>query len=495
MATIAFDSSDAPARPPISTHPAFPAIVALWFAVLLGLGTLALPVVLLERVVNVSGIASLVSAAGPPLGTTARGLIALAAALLGAGLGVWLARRVAANLAPGAHSRAATVSGGLRAPLSIRDELGEDGLVNGEALPLSRRRALAISDDDRADDHFYDVPLPSEDDAAIAPSFDEGDEPLELSKRVEDNLAHAFPPGFADEPVADEDLDMTGEQEFEPTLSADPFDMPEPLAFSAPSLGRRLEEPACDDGDPGRAVPAAVMPSDEPEADWQWADAPLEELGLDQLVDRLGSTIERRRERLAETGPARPAVPMHAPTQFEAAPAAEAEQAMAAYFGGAAEPEIEQASAEEPEPDEAAERVPGNGLRPTFLGALQLAQDEDEDEDAFPELSLPPRGPLEAGPALGPAIPAEGEEEEGEDVGAGYSSLLGMSGPFAQPTAEFEEFEQDRWDAGSPEPVEPSASEGAPRPFDPRPEETSPANADAALRTALATLQRMSGAA
>ena len=38
VATIAFDSSDAQdaAKPPISLHPAFPAIVALWFAALLG---------------------------------------------------------------------------------------------------------------------------------------------------------------------------------------------------------------------------------------------------------------------------------------------------------------------------------------------------------------------------------------------------------------------------------------------------------------------------
>ncbi len=37
------------AKAPISSHPAFPAIVALWFAALLGLGTLILPVGLLER--------------------------------------------------------------------------------------------------------------------------------------------------------------------------------------------------------------------------------------------------------------------------------------------------------------------------------------------------------------------------------------------------------------------------------------------------------------
>ena len=38
-----------PAKPPISTHPAFPAITALWFAALLGFGSLVLPIALLER--------------------------------------------------------------------------------------------------------------------------------------------------------------------------------------------------------------------------------------------------------------------------------------------------------------------------------------------------------------------------------------------------------------------------------------------------------------
>ena len=66
MATSAFDSpyedEAAPQRagPPLSLHPAFPAIVALWFAALLGLGSLVLPAVLLEKAVSASGLASLV---------------------------------------------------------------------------------------------------------------------------------------------------------------------------------------------------------------------------------------------------------------------------------------------------------------------------------------------------------------------------------------------------------------------------------------------------
>jgi len=88
------------ARLPVSLHPAFPGIVALWFAALLGIGSLVLPSVLLDRVVSATGLASLLPAAAPPLGMTTRAIIAILGALAGAALGVAVARRVAAAHAP-----------------------------------------------------------------------------------------------------------------------------------------------------------------------------------------------------------------------------------------------------------------------------------------------------------------------------------------------------------------------------------------------------------
>ena len=41
--------SSSQVKAPISAHPLFPAIVALWFAALLGVGSLVLPVVLFEK--------------------------------------------------------------------------------------------------------------------------------------------------------------------------------------------------------------------------------------------------------------------------------------------------------------------------------------------------------------------------------------------------------------------------------------------------------------
>jgi hypothetical protein len=93
------------AKAPISAHPAFPAIVALWFAALLGLGSLVLPVALIERLVTFTHISSIVSAAQPPLGFTARAAIALAASITGALVGLWLARKVAAAAAPEPRAR------------------------------------------------------------------------------------------------------------------------------------------------------------------------------------------------------------------------------------------------------------------------------------------------------------------------------------------------------------------------------------------------------
>ena len=53
------------ANAPISAHPAFPAIVALWFAALLGLGSLVLPVAVIERLVMLTHISSIIPAAEP----------------------------------------------------------------------------------------------------------------------------------------------------------------------------------------------------------------------------------------------------------------------------------------------------------------------------------------------------------------------------------------------------------------------------------------------
>lgn len=84
----------AAAEQPIHRHPLFPAIIALWFAALLGVGSLALSTSLLETMVLATGIDAVVPAAGPPLGIKARLLLALFLGLAGAAVGHVLARRL-----------------------------------------------------------------------------------------------------------------------------------------------------------------------------------------------------------------------------------------------------------------------------------------------------------------------------------------------------------------------------------------------------------------
>ena len=571
MATFAFDSSDArdASRPPISLHPAFPGIVALWFAALLGVGSMVLPVVLLERGVEASGLAAWVPAAAPPLGFTARGIIALAAAIAGAAVGVVIARRVARAHDGDRPARFGKFASGARRPISVNEELGGEGLINGHGLPVSRRRALAIAEDERPSDFLYMAPLPGnpEEDHPLAfadrplerPAAPGADDPLELCDAVEDPGpgadfgAFAEPDAFEDPQAAlpDEDPPMTFKQEFQPSSPEPPAGLkrqefaaaparsePEPLPFSPPSLARRaamVEAEAPHDAAPApepepepepirpQPVPAAPEP---PPFRGDWASASVAELGLVQLVQRLGASLERRRDRLAAAPDAAPAAP--APAGFEPAAAEDAAQAMAAYFGKPAatieaEPRPEPESAAEAEPVSPAQPIAFAAApaaqRPRLLGSWQ-APDDDDDLDAMPSFTLPLRRTVS--PTIAFAEPVEpqaaGDENDNEPAEGddGYSSLLAMRNPLAPKGTGFVRIDEPEPDDDAVEPavVFPgrhqaglAALEGGtatPRPFDPPADEharpalasyAAPADTDAALRAALATLQRMSGTA
>lgn len=121
------------ARTPVSAHPAFPAIVALWFAALLGLGSLVLPIALFERASEASGLAAVVAQAQAPLGTTARIVIASLASGLGLLAGLAIARQaVAASEAGPAPQRAASdikpAGDAAKRPIRAHEELGDWGL-------------------------------------------------------------------------------------------------------------------------------------------------------------------------------------------------------------------------------------------------------------------------------------------------------------------------------------------------------------------------------
>lgn len=548
MASIAFDSSGSrdASRPPISLHPAFPAVVALWFAALLGLGSMILPVLLIERVVQTTGFAALVPAASPPLGFMARGLIALVAAIAGAAIGVMIARRVARAHDADRPTRVAKFAKGARRPIDVNEELGGEGLVNGFGLPVNRRRALAIAEDDRPSDFLYMAPLPGHDEDDHPLAFDErpaapraADEPFELSDAFEASLDAAGP---------DEDPPMTFTQEFQP-LPPEPRAEPrqefgraparataEPLPFSAPSLARRalhedplatesepepepaLSEPEPDESEvyePEMYEPAPAAPEPAPFRG-DWSSAPLAELGLVQLVQRLGASLERRRELLASVAVAAPAPPLAPGADFDAAPAEEAAQAMAAYFGKpAGDAQSREDAGDGPQPAALAAASP----RPNPLGSWPIADDED-DFDAMPSFTLPLRKAVAPTIAFDePEAPENDDDVDGAAVAESdqsYSSLLAMRNPFAAKDSGFVRVEEPEADDGAVAPAvvfpghghsgfaSAAAVHAESRAFDPpvgdgdgstvRPS-AAPTDADAALRAALTTLQRMSGTA
>jgi len=88
------ESKHAKSKVAIGSHPLFPAIVALWFGALFGLGSIAIRPGLIEDAVLAAHIDTMIPAAAPPLGMTTRILLALAMAGLGGLIGAVLARRL-----------------------------------------------------------------------------------------------------------------------------------------------------------------------------------------------------------------------------------------------------------------------------------------------------------------------------------------------------------------------------------------------------------------
>jgi hypothetical protein len=591
VATMALDSqsSGGLGKPPIIQHRAFPAVVALWFAALLGLGSLVLPVILLEAAVDASGLAAWVPAATPPLGVTARAAIGLLAALLGAAVGWSLARRLAQAHAPAAKPRIVASAGGeKRRPISAHDELGDEGLSDGASG--MRRRSLAIADDDRPSDYLLLAPLPGDDafggPAPVAPeqasvppepvaSDAVAEEPLELSEiatdaitleatpeletnmHEDDHFAWEQDPAVIGEPLAQFPSDSEKERRLDDRRSGKPGTGPggaerrlfmrpaeaEPLPFSPPSLARRDPDNENMPAEVGEVQELDFMEdapqtfeAAQPAANSDWSAAPLESLGLVQLVQRLGSSLEKRRELVAQTAAAAaprspawvpeaahvaasaemPVLPVATPELFDAAPAEEAAQAMAAYFG---RPAVAQ-----PETDFAAAAVTTSTApaplseRMAALAATSLEPEDDEEEadDLTASFALPLR---RTSPSFLKPEAADSAEPSEEGEGA-FGSLLNLTNPFSAKSEEFvrveepEEADQAIQPAvvfpgresslrvpSAPAPLAASA-ENAPRMFDrpsgeataaaPAAPQSPPADADEALRKALATLQRMS---
>ena len=263
-------------KPPLTANPAFRWVVALWFAALLGVGSMIVPVALLENAITATGLAAIVPQAAPPLGFTAQALVALVGTVGGAVLGLLLARMVAR----GGKTKSVDAEP-VRRALSASEDLADFDDLDARAAAIGRRRSLAIDPEEGPSDFLQVAPVPAVksreeiaeveeidqhwEDARAAepvraeaprqvfqpdPQFAAEEEPFELDASAEltgpqDEFDHAAAAEeLAEEPqierqefiaVADAEMAMVEEEEAAP---APPRQVFEPLAFSPPSMAR-----------------------------------------------------------------------------------------------------------------------------------------------------------------------------------------------------------------------------------------------------------------
>lgn len=153
---------------PVTSHPLFPAVVALWFGALFGLGSLAVRASLIEAAVLAIHLDVVIPSAAPPLGMTARIILALVMAAIGIAAGAVIARRLsrpkpvkrerrrdAAAIFGERQARTRQTGGYASAGTAL---ISDSDTGNGNASP--RRRALALEEQERQDYQFDVAPVP-----------------------------------------------------------------------------------------------------------------------------------------------------------------------------------------------------------------------------------------------------------------------------------------------------------------------------------------------
>lgn len=290
--TAGLSAARARKRPgvPVTAHRLFPAFAALWFAALFGLGSLAIPGSVLGALVLKTGLPALVPAAAPPLGFTAHLLLAFLLAGFGAALGLALALRLRPQdavyarpvepIVPAAEpdaediykvrARDAHPDAPPRRPLvlaeAFADPLGED-IAPEPTAPLLRSKPVVSASEPMADTAPWLAEFTPDGDGAVRP--------LDLAE-----LADA--PAFAEpehEAIVAEEAPAQGEPEVQPEPEAPECE----VQPAAPVLIAATPQ-----------LPAGFAAALPEAADGTWspvASAPLESLGLVQLIERLALAI------------------------------------------------------------------------------------------------------------------------------------------------------------------------------------------------------------
>ena len=443
MATHSRKQARGAGKVPISAHPAFPALVALWFAALFGLGSFVLPAALVERAVLATGLDAILPAAAPPLGMTAKLALALGATVLGAVLGWLLGRRVAAAAGAQRAAPATFSQGGQRRPISAKEELGHDGFDaprEGEDAPAPeparRRRALAVNDESGPSEFLDRAPLPGSD--WSAPGY----EPLPQSaaEPVTEPSGHGPTMADGDDDALDLALATALEDRFDspaPVLArrsdddsapfvgnaaidarAEPAEMPAPFA-------RRGEQPPAPEPFSAFAAPApssAPNPVPEPEEGpataLPFAPPSLAHLRNDAAADRAPADDGEQPDTASTT----PAVPVTDRPLGELG-MVELVERLATSLRDAPQPARGLPLADAGSQDFAPAAAPGDAA-PARLRAFDTSlllgmggdDEEDEDDGDTPGFSLPLN--LPHGFSRSVDTPAEAEEDNAADARA-----------------------------------------------------------------------------
>lgn len=138
------------ATPPLTSHPLFPVTVLLWFGALFGLSSIAIRSSLIEHIVLVAGIDRVIPMAAPPLGNTMRVLLALLMTGIGCMVGGVVARLLTRSAPKPAATRRHQAGATPEAESPVtkfgksEPEADADALADEEELPLPtvRRRQL-----------------------------------------------------------------------------------------------------------------------------------------------------------------------------------------------------------------------------------------------------------------------------------------------------------------------------------------------------------------
>lgn len=543
-------------KPPITRHPLFPATVALWFGALFGIGSLAVRPALIESAILALKLDALIAV---PIGPTTRILIALALAGAGGLLGARLARRIgqpkpvprprkrgADFSARGAAGQTQPVTGnaatspvlrtGRRAQLAIPDDgHGEPQYYDRAPVPGSAQ----ILDVSQFDIEGFEPEPPQNVDQD---SLQVSEATLETLPSAGDETTEE--PAFLPGPAYDETPPAIPQAPFVPATSpilprlsgehapAVPPAAPEAAAPARPPFDRVSPAPSLF-AQPFNAKVSEIRwqddttrDADQPEqpgtsAAERIASAQLDDLAPIELLERLAISLREKRSRAAL-----PASPLSSDAQ--APTASDEDQPAGESPDNITGPDL---SDEEDEPEADADVIatvaPPVPAIPAALQPVGLYPEDDEDD--LPSF-IPPRriggtgqaysAPVAPSVTFSPA-PEATEADPTEtansdpDLEQGYSSLLNLSRAaplelsagqryvrIEEPEPSTGEIEPvvvfpSQMSASTPQTGETSGSADSNHTATPdsAAKDRDAEETERALRSALANIQRMSGAA